>query len=88
MVKQTIAPVMTGEELKAARLATRMSQVKMAEAIGIHWNTYSRIERAEGPVDARTVVAVLLVCACWHAKQRGALPPEFGRAIPGLVEML
>jgi DNA-binding XRE family transcriptional regulator len=88
MVKKTVAPVMTSDELRAKRLETQLSQVKMAEAIGLHWNTYSRIERGENPVDARTVIAVLLVCACWHAKQRDKLPPEFGRVLPALIEML
>jgi DNA-binding XRE family transcriptional regulator len=78
---------MTGKELQAARLTTTLSQTKMADAIGLHWNSYSRNERRED-VDPRVAIPALLVIAAWHAHQRGKLAPEFGQRLPDLVELL
>lgn len=89
MVKSQIISI-TPDELKAHRLSTDLSQTKIAEALGMHWNTYARIERGErgAVVDARTAIPVLLIVAAWHAKKRDRLAPEFGRLLPGVVEIL
>jgi transcriptional regulator with XRE-family HTH domain len=34
-----------GEVFKAARLAKKLTQVEVSEKVGIHWNTYAKMER-------------------------------------------
>ena len=77
----------TGDELKGFRLETELSQVKLASAMGIHWNTYARLERRD-VVPAKFAIPALFVIAAWHAKKRDKLAPEFGRFLPSIVEML
>ena len=49
---------MTGEELRQARNKLRMTQVEIAEAIGMQKNSIARMERGERPVLKHTELAV------------------------------
>jgi transcriptional regulator with XRE-family HTH domain len=47
-------PLVTSEQLRAARAMLRMEQPSLAAAAGVSVNTISRIETIDGPIIART----------------------------------
>ena len=47
-------PLVTSEQLRAARAMLRMQQPQLAAAAGVSVNTISRIEGLDGPISART----------------------------------
>ena len=49
---------MTGAELKRARKKLGMTQKKLGEALGVHWNSVARMERNEFPIIRTTELAV------------------------------
>ena len=47
-----------GKELKRARARLGMTQKKLGEALGVHWNSVARMERDEFPIVRTTELAV------------------------------
>lgn len=50
--------MMTGKELKRARLRLKMTQKELGEALGVHKNSAARMERGEFPIIRTTELAV------------------------------
>ena len=61
---------MTGEGLKAARKKLGMTQKKLGEALGVHWNSVARMERDEFPIIRTTELAVKFLLLM-ETKKRG-----------------
>jgi transcriptional regulator with XRE-family HTH domain len=53
----TVPPSITGEELRARRLALGMTMQALAEALGIHWTTISRWERGRLEIENPNLLA-------------------------------
>lgn len=49
---------MTGSELRQARARLGMTQKKLGEELGVHWNSVARMERDEFPIIRTTELAV------------------------------
>ncbi|MCO6442346.1 MAG: helix-turn-helix transcriptional regulator [Nitrococcus mobilis] len=48
---------MTAEALRAARQALGLTQKQMAEALGLHWRHYQRLEAGTHKITKRTALA-------------------------------
>jgi len=59
---------MTGKELKIARVTLDMSQIQLADAIGITQNTISRYETGTLPIPRLVEIAV--TCLVERAEKR------------------
>lgn len=62
---------MTGVELLKARKKLRMTQAKLAEAIGIQRNSIARMERSERPVMRTTELAIKYLLLTMKKSKRG-----------------
>jgi DNA-binding XRE family transcriptional regulator len=65
-----VADTMTGKELKRARASLKMTQEQLGDALGLHWNSIARMERAELPVVKQTELAIKYLLGM-RKKQRG-----------------
>jgi len=61
---------MTGQELRQARKRLKMTQVGLADALEVHWNTIARAERGELPILKTTELAVKYLLGM-ESKKRG-----------------
>jgi len=61
---------MIGAELKRARAGLGMTQKKLGEALGVHWNSVARMERDEFPIIRTTELAVKYLLVV-KSKKRG-----------------
>jgi transcriptional regulator with XRE-family HTH domain len=61
---------MTGTELRLLRTAIGLTQVQLADAIGMHPNTVARMERDELLITRRTETSLRLL----HAASRPPAP--------------
>jgi len=61
---------MIGKELKQARAVLRMTQLELAEALGLHKNTIARAERDELAILKTTELAVKYLLVM-ETKKRG-----------------
>ena len=46
--------MLTGEQIRAARAILRMDQITLAQEAGISVETVKRLEKFDGPLDAKT----------------------------------
>jgi DNA-binding XRE family transcriptional regulator len=52
---------MKGKELRAKREAAGIRQQDLADALGVHWTTISRMERDRVKISKTTAIAVDLI---------------------------
>jgi len=52
---------MKGRELKARREAAELRQQDLADALGVHWTTISRMERDRVKISKATALAIDLI---------------------------
>ena len=52
---------MKGNELRDKREAAGLTQQELADALGVHWTTISRMERERVKISKTTVLAVNLI---------------------------
>ena len=52
---------MKGKELRARREAAGLRQQDLADALGVHWTTISRMERDRVKISKSTALAVNLI---------------------------
>lgn len=51
---------MTGTDLRAYRLSLGLSQAKLGQILGIHWNSIARMERGKMKVTPRTLERIAI----------------------------
>jgi len=69
-VKLYVLDTMTGSELRQARSRLGMTQKKLGEALGVHWNSVARMERDEFPIIRTTELAVKYLLVMESKKRR------------------
>ena len=60
---QVLSPMLTGEQIRAARALLRWGQKQLAEAAGVSIETVKRLEKTVGPISAYTGTATSLAAA-------------------------
>lgn len=55
-------------DIRAIRRELKLSQVELAERLGLHQTTISRLETGDLPVDKRTELAVLALQSALNGK--------------------
>jgi transcriptional regulator with XRE-family HTH domain len=61
----------TGKELRAKRKAAGIRQQDLADALGLHWTSISRMERGEWKISKSMAIAA--VCVLTH---KNKAPPK------------
>jgi DNA-binding XRE family transcriptional regulator len=69
-----------GENVKAARLHTNLTQECLAELVGVHWQTISYIENGKFPFSVTTLARISQVLETSPNRLLDGLPdPDFDR---------